>query len=359
MSVPADYLPGPKPAPVVVPGEFVFAAAHLDHGHIYNQTQGLLEAGATLAWVYDPDPAKIAKFTARFPAARAARSLDEILADPTVQLVAAAAIPCDRGPLGCRVLRAGKHYFTDKAPLTTLAQLTEARATVAATGKKFAVYYSERLHVECAVHASALINLGAIGRVVQVLGLGPHRLNAPVRPAWFFDKKFYGGILCDIGSHQFEQFLHYSGASDATILHAATANYAHPEHANFEDFGETSLRGDNGASNYVRVDWFTPDGLGTWGDGRTVILGTTGTIELRKYLDVARQKTTDHLILVDAKGEHHLELQGKVGFPYFGQLILDCLRGTETAMTQTHTFKAAELSIRAQLAAKNLTPATS
>ena len=359
MSVPADYLPGPKPAPVVVPGEFVFAAAHLDHGHIYNQTQGLLEAGATLAWVYDPDPAKIAKFTARFPAARAARSLDEILADPAVQLVAAAAIPCDRGPLGCRVLRAGKHYFTDKAPLTTLAQLTEARATVAATGKKFAVYYSERLHVECAVHASALINLGAIGRVVQVLGLGPHRLNAPVRPAWFFDKKFYGGILCDIGSHQFEQFLHYTGASDATILHAATANYAHPEHANFEDFGETSLQGDNGASNYVRVDWFTPDGLGTWGDGRTVILGTTGTIELRKYLDVARQKTTDHLILVDAKGEHHLELQGKVGFPYFGQLILDCLRGTETAMTQTHTFKAAELSIRAQLAAKNLTPATS
>lgn len=359
MSVPATYLPGSKPAPVVAPGEFVFAAAHLDHGHIYNQTQGLLEAGATLAWVYDPDPIKVAKFTARFPAARVARSLDEILADPAVRLVAAAAIPCDRGPLGCRVLRAGKHYFTDKAPLTTLDQLAEARATVAATGKKFAVYYSERLHVECAVHASTLIHFGAIGRVVQVLGLGPHRLNAPVRPAWFFDKKFYGGILCDIGSHQFEQFLHYTGAGDATILHAATANYAHPEHANFEDFGEASLQGDNGASNYVRVDWFTPDGLGTWGDGRTVILGTTGTIELRKYLDVARQKTTDHLIVVDSHGEHHLELQGKVGFPYFGQLILDCLHGTETAMTQIHAFKAAELAIRAQLAAKNLTPATS
>ncbi|MBC7365208.1 MAG: gfo/Idh/MocA family oxidoreductase, partial [Undibacterium sp.] len=241
-------------------------------------------------------------------------------------------------------------------PLTTLHQLAEARATVAATGKKFAVYYSERLHVECAVHASTLVGLGVIGRVVQVLGLGPHRLNAPARPAWFFDKKFYGGILCDIGSHQFEQFLHYTGAADATILHAATANYAHPEHPAFEDFGEASLQGDTGASNYVRVDWFTPDGLGTWGDGRTVILGTTGTIELRKYLDVARQKTTDHLILVDHHGEHHLELQGKVGFPFFGQLILDCLHGTETAMTQAHAFKAAELSIRAQLAAKNLTP---
>ena len=356
MPVPSTYLPGPKPAPVVAPGEFLFAAAHLDHGHIYNQTQGLLEAGATLAWVYDPDQSKVAKFIARFPAARVARSLDEILADPAVRLVAAAAIPCDRGPLGCRVLHAGKHYFTDKAPLTTLDQLAEARATVAATGKKFAVYYSERLHVECAVHAGTLIQAGAIGRVVQVLGLGPHRLNAAARPAWFFDKKFYGGILCDIGSHQFEQFLQYTGATDAAILHAATANYAHPEHPAFEDFGETSLLGDNGASNYVRVDWFTPAGLGTWGDGRTMILGTDGTIELRKYLDVARQKTTDHLIFVDAHGEHHLELQGQVGFPYFGQLILDCLHGTENAMTQQHAFKAAELSIRAQLAATTLTP---
>jgi predicted dehydrogenase len=354
--LPSTYAPGSKPGPVVAPGEFVFAAAHLDHGHIYNQTQGLLEAGGTLTWVYEPDPVKLAKFTARFPSARVARSLDEILADPAVRLVAAAAIPCDRGPLGCRVLRAGKHYFTDKAPLTTLAQLAEARATVAATGKKFAVYYSERLHVECAVHANTLIALGAIGRVVQVLGLGPHRLNAPIRPAWFFEKNSYGGILCDIGSHQFEQFLHYTGATDATILHAAVANYAHRDHPNFEDFGEASLLGNNGAANYVRVDWFTPAGLSTWGDGRTIILGTEGTIELRKYLDVARAKTTDHLIIVDAEGEHHLELQGQVGFPFFGQLIRDCLEGTETAMTQAHAFKAAELCIKAQLAARNLTP---
>jgi predicted dehydrogenase len=354
--VPHAYLPGPKPGPVVAPGEFVFAAAHLDHGHIFGQTQGLIEAGATLAWVYDPDGAKVAKFTARFPAARVARSLDEILDDPAVRLVAAAAIPCDRGPLGVRVLRAGKDYFTDKAPLTTLDQLAAARAAVAETGRKFMVYYSERLHVECAVHAGTLVKNGAIGRVVQVLGLGPHRLNRPSRPAWFFEPASYGGILCDIGSHQFEQFLHYSGATGATILHAATGNYANPDHPRFEDFGEASLVGDNGASNYVRVDWFTPDGLGTWGDGRTVILGTEGTIELRKYTDVARSRSTDHLVIVDRQGEHHLELQGRVGFPFFGQLILDCLHRTETAMTQAHAFQAAELSVRAQLAARRLTP---
>ena len=347
------YAPDSKAGPVVRPGEFIFAAVYLDHGHINNQTQGLLEAGATLKWVFDPDQQKVAKFLQRFPAANAARSLEEILDDPAVRLVAAAAIPCDRGPLGCRVLRSGKDYFTDKAPLTTLAQLADARATVGATGGKFMVYYSERLHVECAVHAGTIVHSGAIGRVIQVLGLGPHRLNRSQRPAWFFQRAAYGGILCDIGSHQFEQFLHYSGATDATILHARTGNYANPADAGFEDFGEASLVGDNGANNYVRVDWFTPDGLGTWGDGRTIVLGTEGTIELRKYLDVGRSRTPDHLVIVDRQGEHHLELQGRVGYPYFGQLIRDCLDRTETAMTQAHAFKAAELSIRAQLLAEN------
>jgi len=347
------YTPGMPTGPVVRPGEFMFAAAHLDHGHIYNQTQGLLDAGATLKWVFDPDAQKVARFLQRFPAARAARTLEEILEDPSVRLVAAAAIPCDRGPLGCRVLRAGKDYFTDKAPLTTLTQLAEARATVKETGGKFMVYYSERLHVECAVHAGTIVQSGAIGRVIQVLGLGPHRLNRAQRPAWFFQRASYGGILCDIGSHQFEQFLYYAGATDATILLARTGNYANPADVGFEDFGEASLVGDNGANNYVRVDWFTPDGLGTWGDGRTIILGTEGTIELRKYLDVGRSKTLDHLVIVDRQGEHHLELHGRVGYPYFGRLIRDCLDRTETAMTQAHAFKAAELSIRAQLIAEN------
>lgn len=347
------YEPGPPTGPVVRPGEFIFAAVHLDHGHIYNQTQGLIEAGATLKWVFDPDEQKVARFRQRFPSARAARTFEEVLDDPSVRLVASAAIPCDRGPLGGRVLRAGKDYFTDKAPLTTLTQLADARATVKETGRKFMVYYSERLHVECAVHAGTIVHSGAIGRVIQVLGLGPHRLNRAQRPAWFFQRAAYGGILCDIGSHQFEQFLHYAGATDATILHARTGNYANPADVEFEDFGEASLVGNNGANNYVRVDWFTPDGLGTWGDGRTIILGTEGTIELRKYLDVGRSRTPDHLVIVDRQGEHHLELQGRVGYPYFGQLIRDCLDRTETAMTQSHAFKAAELSIRAQLIAEN------
>ncbi len=349
-----NYAPKGKPSPVVKPGEFIFAAVHLDHGHIYGQCNGLTEAGGQLKWVYDADPKKVEAFRAKFPEVQVARSLDEILADPAVHLVAAAAIPNLRGPLGCRVMEAGKDYFTDKTPFTEMAQLDEARAVAARTGRKYAVYFSERLHVEAAMYATDLVQQGAIGRVVQVIGLGPHRLNAPSRPDWFFKKEQYGGILCDIGSHQFEQFLTFTGATDATVTNAAVANYANPAYPELEDFGEANLIGNNGASNYIRVDWLTPAGLSTWGDGRMTILGTNGYIELRKYVDVGREKTGNHVYLVDDKGEHHLHVEGQVGFRFFGELILDCLNRTEKAMTQAHAFKAAELCLKAQAVAKKI-----
>jgi predicted dehydrogenase len=350
------YAPEGKVAPVCKPGEFVFAATHLDHGHIHGQCNGLAEAGGKLKWVHDPDPAKVELLLRRYPDAKVARTLQEILEDEEVHLVAAAAVPNLRGPLGCEVMRAGKDYFTDKTPFTDRTQLETAREVAAGTGKKYMVYYSERLHVECAVHAGTLIREGVIGKVVQVLGTGPHRLSAGSRPEWFFDREKYGGILCDIGSHQCEQFLSYTNSSDAEIASSAVGNFANPDHPELEDFGECSLVGNQGASGYFRVDWLTPAGLGTWGDGRTVILGTTGYIELRKYTDVTTDHGGDQLILVDSQGEHRIPCAGKVGYPFFGELILDCLNRTENAMTQAHAFKAAELCLLAQEKARVLTP---
>lgn len=349
-----NYAPQGKPEPVVKPGEFVFAAIALDHGHIYGQCNGLIEAGAELRYVYDPDSAKVEKFCQAFPTAKPLPSVEAVLEIPEVKLIASAAVPCDRGPLGCRVMQAGKDYFTDKAPFTTMEQLADARRVVAETGKKYMVYYSERLHVEAAVRAGQLIEAGAIGRVVQVLGLGPHRSNPPSRPPWFWSREKSGGILIDIGSHQFEQFLYWTKAKSATVIHSSVANYNHKEFTEFEDWGEANLLADNGATNYVRVDWLNPNGLRTWGDGRTFILGTDGYIELRKYLDLAKDAEGDHLFLVDHDGEQHIRCAGEVGFPFFGQLILDCLSRTENAMTQQHAFLAAELSLQAQARARRI-----
>lgn len=349
-----NYAPKGKPRPVVGAGEFVFAAVALDHGHIYGMANGLTEAGATLKWVYDRDRTKAEALAAAHPGAQVADSEAQVLDDPEVRLVAAAAVPSERCALGLRVMDAGKDYFTDKTPFTTLAQLESARRKTAETGRKYMVYYSERIHSEAGVYAGQLIQEGAIGRVLQVIGLGPHRLNAASRPEWFFQKEKYGGILCDIGSHQIEQFLYYTGCTDAKVVHSKVANYANPDYPELEDFGDATLVGDNGATQYFRVDWLTPDGLSTWGDGRTTILGTDGYIELRKYVDIARDRSGDHVYLVNGQGERHEEVGGRVGFPFFGELILDCIHRTERAMTQAHAFKAAELCLLAQDGASRL-----
>ena len=343
-----SYAPEGKSEPVVGPGEFVIAAVGLDHGHINGMCNGLTEAGAEVRWVHDPDPAKVAAFRERFPMAKAARSEAEVLADDAVRLVAGAAVPCDRCALGLRVMDAGKDYFTDKAPMTTLDQLEQAKTKIAETGRKYAVYYGERIHVESAVYAGRLVDQGAIGRVVQVVNLAPHRLRAETRPDWFWSKEKTGGVICDIGSHQIEQFVHYTGALDGRAQYAHVANMNTPEHPEFEDFGDAAFIADNGATQYMRVDWFTPDGLGSWGDGRLFILGADGYIEVRKYIDVARSTDRDHVFLVNHDGEQYLNVAGKVGFPYFGKLILDCLNRTEEAMTQAHAFLAARLCIEAQ-----------
>lgn len=350
-----NYIPEGLPEPVVKPGEFVIAAIGMDHGHIYGMTGSLIDAGATLKWAYDPDPIKLAAFLKRYPNAKAARSEDEILSDPEVKLVASACVTSERAALGIRVMKAGKDYFVDKAPLTTLDQLENVRRTIAETGRKYAVCYSERLQNEAAIFAGNLIEAGEIGKVVQVIGMGPHRLGAVGRPDWFFIKKYYGGILCDIGSHQIEQFLHFTGASSASIVNAKIGNYNHPEYPELDDFGDATLVADTGASCYFRVDWFTPDGLGTWGDGRTFILGTDGYIELRKYIDLAKSRGGNHVLWANKSGEHYVDATRKTGFPYFGKLIRDCIDRTETAMTQERALLAAELCVRCQLEATELT----
>jgi predicted dehydrogenase len=352
----ANYAPETQLRAVVAPGEFCFAAAYLDHGHIYGQTKGLLNAGGTLTHVFDPDPEKVSAFRKTFPQAEEVADFEALLANEKLHLIAAAAIPDRRAGIGGRVLQAGKDYFTDKSPFTTLAQLEEVRHLVAQTGCRYFVYYAERVHNEAAWHAGEMIAQGAVGDVIQVLSLAPHRLSASTRPDWFFEKACYGGIITDIGCHQVEQFLTYAHCRDARVNFAAVRNHRHPDTPELEDFGEFSLTGlaESECSFYARIDWYTPAGLPVWGDGRTFILGTEGTLEVRKYVDLARQAPASLVFVANDQGVEEIDCQGRVGYPFFGQMILDVLNRTDKAMTQEHIFKAAEISMQAQALADAL-----
>lgn len=324
-----------------------FAAIGLDHAHIYGMTRAVQRGGGELVSFYATDPAQIAEYRKQFGDVKLAASEDEILNDNNIQLVLGAPIPDLRAPLGVRVMKAGKDYLADKPGITTLEQLAAVRQIIKETKRKFAIMYSERLEVRSAVYAGELIKQGAIGRVVQTVNLAPHRVNAPSRPDWFFDKARYGGILTDIGSHQADQFLYYTNSTKARVVAAQTGNIAWPDKPKFEDFGDMTVVG-NGGTGYIRVDWYTPDGLPTWGDGRLFVLGTEGYIELRKYVNVAtEQKGGNHLYIVDKQEARYIDC-GKVALPFGPQFVSDVVNRTEVAQDQAQALLAAELVLIAQ-----------
>ena len=337
------------------PGEPVrFGVIGVNHDHIYGMTDLLLKAGGELAAVFAAESELAEKFLARYPQAKRARSADEVLEDETIALIASAGIPDERAGLGITTMRHGKDYLSDKPAFTSLDQLADARQVQRETGRIFSVCYSERFQNGATVRAGELVAAGAIGRAFQTVGLGPHQLRASTRPAWFFERARYGGILTDIGSHQADQFLFFTGSTSAEVVASQVANVAHPEYPGLEDFGDMVLRGDGG-TGYVRVDWFTPDGLGSWGDGRLTILGTHGFIEIRKNADIAGRPGGNHLFLVDNERTRYFDCKD-VDLPFGRQLLDDVRNRTETAMPQAHTFLASELALRAQAQAQTAVP---
>jgi predicted dehydrogenase len=335
-----------------------FAVIGINHSHINGQVDAVQRGGGELVAVYAKEPDLADAFLKRFPAAKRARSENEILEDRAIQLVLSSAIPDERAPLGIRVMEHGKDYMADKPGITTLAQLAEVRRVQAKTRRIYSIMYSERFENRATVKAGELVKAGAIGQVVQTIGLGPHRMTPATRPAWFFDRPRFGGILCDIGSHQADQFLYFTGSTSGDVVASQVGNIHNQKYPTFEDFGDVILRGNKG-TGYIRVDWFTPDGLATWGDGRLTILGTDGFIEVRKNIDIGGRQGGSHLFMVDQKDTRYVDCSS-VPLPYGEQLVSDVLNRTETAMPQAHCFLATELMLKAQARAERVTfaPAT-
>ena len=340
-----------------------FAVCGMSHDHIYGMVGAIQRGGGVLVAAYGAEPDKLAGFKKRFPDVKIAKSEDEILDDPSIQLVLSSTIPDQRAPLGVRAMKKGKDYLSDKPGATSLEQIEEIRKTIAATKRIYGILYSERFEVKAAVKAGDLVKAGAIGKVIQTINIAPHQVvqhgvdpyagGGGGRPEWFWDPARYGGILTDIGSHQVDQFLYYTGSKQAEVVASQVANVNHPQRPKFQDFGDMMLRGDRGFG-YVRLDWFTPDGLGTWGDGRLFILGTEGYIEVRKYTDVTRSKQGNNLYIVDKNQARYIDCNN-LSLPFGPEFVSDIVNRTHIAQDQTQCLLAAELVVRAQMKAQHAT----
>src|SRR5580658_4558896 len=338
-----------------------FAVCGISHDHIYGMIGAIQRGGGELMAAWGGEQDKLAGIAKRFPDVKIVKTQNEILNDASVQLVLSSQIASERAPLGVQVMKHGKDYLSDKPGITTLEQLAEVRKTIAETQRMYAIMYSERLEVKAAVYAGVLIQQGAIGKVIQTINIAPHQIiqnqgdagGGTGRPDWFWNPDQYGGILCDIGSHQVDQFLFYTGSQQAEIVASQIANVRHPDRPRFQDFGDMVLRGDRGLG-YVRLDWFTPDGLGTWGDGRLFILGTDGYVEIRKYVNVAVGHQGNNLFLVDKKQARYIDCNN-MPLPFGPQFVGDVVNRTHRSQDQVQCLLAAELAVKAQRNAKTVT----
>jgi predicted dehydrogenase len=339
-----------------------FAVCGMSHDHIHGMIGAVQRGGGVLVAAWGGEQDKLDTFKKRYPDVKIVATQDEIINDPSTQLVLSSQIANERAAIGIRVMKHGKDFLSDKPGVTTLEDLAAIRKTIAETKKIYAIMYSERLEVKAAVKAGELVQAGAIGRVIQTINIAPHQIvqghggdagGSGGRPDWFWNPVQFGGILCDIGSHQVDQFLFYTGSTEAEVAESQIANVNHPQHPHFQDFGDMVLRGNRGVG-YVRLDWFTPDGLGTWGDGRLFILGTGGYIEVRKYTNVAVGKQGNNLFVVDQKQARYIDCNN-LTLPFGPQFVADIVNRTHIAQDQTQCLLAAELVIKAQKNAKLVT----
>ena len=328
-----------------------FSVIGINHDHIYSQVRAVVRGGGELVAFHAKEDDLAATFTKSFPQAKRVKTAEEILEDNSIQLVVSASIPCERAPLGIRVMEHGKDFMVDKPGITSLSQLANVRKAQKKTGRIYSILYG-RLESRSMAKAKELIDAGAIGKVVQTIGKGPHRVNPASRAEWFFDKKYFGGVICDLATHQFDYFLYLTGSTSAKILASQVGNIHFTQYKEFEDFGDAMVQGDKG-SGYMRVDWLTPEGLSTWGDGRMTILGTDGYIEIRDTIDLAGRTGGNHFFLVDHKNVQYVDCKDVV-VSYGNRLVDDILNRTETVMPQSQCFLATELTLLAQKNASKL-----
>ncbi|MEA2791960.1 MAG: hypothetical protein QOG73_4366 [Acetobacteraceae bacterium] len=333
-----------------------FAAIGLDHRHVYDLTAGLIAAGAVCVG-HDPettDQRVLAGFRKRFPdVPEMAR--ERLLDDPSIDFVVICAVPRDRAAMAIEAMHRGKDVMVDKPGVTTADQLAAIEAAVRETGRIWSICLG-RLTSPAMQAALAVARSGELGRLVSLTSLAPHRLNRALRPDWFFERDAYGGIINDIGVHSIDQFLAFADAPDATIA-ASTIGCFGTAPPGFEDFAEITLRSGT-MTGTMRLDWFTPDGLPDWGDGRLFLVGTEGTLELRKNLDIEGRASGDHMFVATRQRTYYQSCS-RLPVTYYRDFLEDVAGRSGRMMDGSRVFSVCRLALRCQATAERFAPVMS
>ena len=132
-------------------------------------------------------------------------TVDEMLADPDVELVIVATPHEGHAPISIAALEAGKHVVTDKPMCLTLDEYDAMVAAQAKSGTLLTVFHNARLSGDYLTLRS-IIDSGRLGEL-RWLEVNWNRHGLSKRSAWRNDANAYGGRLIDLGVHLIDQVL--------------------------------------------------------------------------------------------------------------------------------------------------------
>ncbi len=321
----------------------------IEHLHVFELVDGLVDAGARAARHAAAGDSLVDLYGTWQPDS-VPGTVEEVLADPHVDVVVLAGVPADRADVAVAALHAGKDVLSAKPAATTRAQLDAVATAVTDTGRRWWVLFSERFANPAVLRAVQLARSGAVGDVVHVETAAPHRLNPDERPQWFFDGERSGGIIVDLGTHQVDQFLAATGAEPAEVAVLSSAvgsvrDWGDASLAGFQDIGELVLSAP-GVRGHHRVDFLEPDGFPTWGDTRLVITGTDGRLEVRIAVGEDGQHEPAAVWVTDHRGVHRDDEVGPT--TWASDLLADRADGGERFMSSDHPFAVTSLVLIAE-----------
>ena len=324
-----------------------FAVAGIEHLHVFELVGGLVGAGAIEVGHWGT-PGPLLDAYRQWRPDSAELDLDTALR-AEVDLVVLAGIPSERATHAATALRSGASVLSDKPGVTTFEQLDSVLDAEEASTGRWWVLFSERFCNRAVLEAVRRVHAGAIGRVVDVVGLGPHTLAAAQRPDWFWSPTTSGGILADLATHQIDQFCAIAdpdSKAEVVVTSSSVGNLACPDHPSMQDVGRLTLAG-GGAIGSHRVDYLSAAGLPSWGDCRLLITGTEGALEVRANVDPAGAPGSEHLIQVDADGTQRIDTSD-VQIDWAQRLVADLRNGTDTLLSRDHIERVCRLALTAQ-----------
>ncbi|WP_410790172.1 Gfo/Idh/MocA family protein [Kribbella sp. C-35] len=306
------------------------AIAGAAHPHVAYATAEVDQvAEYDLVAVADPSRETAERWAAPYDA-KVFTDHQQMLREVEPEVVMVAGIYGDRGQVVVDALNAGCHVIADKPLCTTLEDLDAIAEAADRTGRHVTLLLEKRYYP---VTLAALGIADRLGTIHGVTSSGPHKLNRPTRPAWFFERARYGGLLNDLAVHDIDAALLFTGLTSGIVSGSIVDS----------SYGVATLSGP-GAVITAGVDWMNPAGSPVHGDYRMKLVGTEGTAELlwaRNRLVLTTTDLAPHDVPLPA-GHRPAEL------------VLKALAaGNEPDITTERGLLATRLALLAQRSAEN------